>query len=156
MDEINAQMILSNNRVLVIEDEPGMQGILAELLRDAGYDPVQAATAEEGLRLAEESLPGIILLDLRLPKNDGENPSKDAGLMVCQELSKKESTRGISIIVVTCFHELGTKLSSFMAGAKRYVTKPFDINNLPKEIEAAFRQRGLGQGDAQSPLVPRD
>lgn len=138
---------LQNKLVLVIEDSVELQEVISEILTDAGYSAASALNGETGISLAEEKQPGLIILDLLLPDMDGVD--------VCHKLSVNEKTKRIPVIVLTSRQELSTKLSSFMAGAKRYVTKPFEIDKLLKEVESAFKQRALGNHEHGSPDYDR-
>jgi two-component system phosphate regulon response regulator PhoB len=138
------------NRILVIEDDPDTQEMLCDILSDAGYNPLSAPDGEQGLELAENAQPGLILLDLMLPGMDG--------LEVCRQLSSSDVTRSIPVIILTARQELPVKLSSFMAGAKRFLTKPFETDVLLSEISRTFRQASLGDSrhfDGAN-LDPRD
>ena len=137
------------NQILVIEDDPDTQDILCDILSGAGYDPMAVPDGESGLELAENTRPGLILLDLMLPGIDG--------VEVCRRLSASDVTRGIPIIILTARHELPVKLSSFMAGAKRFLTKPFETDVLLNEIHRTIRQASLGDTGYQNHTMdPRD
>jgi DNA-binding response OmpR family regulator len=123
--------------ILVIEDDKDTNDIILTILSDAGFNPTPAYDGEEGLRLAELNQPDVIILDLMLPKING--------LEVCRILNTNEKTRSIPIIILTAKRELSTKLSSFVAGAKRFLTKPFEGQDLINEIQRTIRQRELSQ-----------
>jgi DNA-binding response OmpR family regulator len=146
MNEMTNEM----NRILVIEDDPDAQEMLSDILGQAGYDPVVAVDGEQGLEMAESMPPGLILLDLMLPGIDG--------VEVCRRLSGNDATRGIPVIVLTCRNELPVKLTSFMAGAKRFLTKPCEPDVLLNEINRTFRQASYGDSHSVTgpPLDPRD
>lgn len=152
MEENNKKDVLSNSyQILVIEDEQDMQELLREILATAGFSTVVAGDGRQGIELAKNVRPCLILLDLMLP--DG----KDAGIEVCRELSKNKDTVSIPVVVVTARQELGAKLSSFMAGAKRYVTKPFEVDTLLREVKSALRQAyGELPPENGTRLDPRD
>jgi DNA-binding response OmpR family regulator len=122
------------NRILVIEDDHDLQDVYRDILSNAGYGALCAFDGESGLDMAENEKPDLILLDL------GFLPGAMKGIDVCRELARREETRGIPVIIVTVSNELPTKLSAFMAGARRYVTKPFEVENLLAEISRTFRQ----------------
>lgn len=122
-------------RILVVEDDKDTNDLVSIILRDEGFVPIPAYDGEEGLATAEREMPDVIILDLMLPKMDG--------LEVCRSLADNEKTRSIPIIILTAKRELSTKLSSFVAGAKRFVTKPFDQHELISEVHRTIRQRRI-------------
>ena len=113
---------------------------------------MSALDGEQGLELAQNSQPGLILLDLMLPGIDG--------VEVCRRLSSNDATRSIPVIVLTARNELPVKLSSFMAGAKRFLTKPFESDTLLNEISRTFRQAHISSEhhglNGHPGLDPRD
>lgn len=121
--------------ILIVEDDLDTNELVSMILTDAGYRPICAFDGEEGLEMARKELPDVIVLDLMLPKLDG--------LEVCRQLMDNESTRSIPVIILTAKRELSTKLSSFVAGAKRFITKPFDAPELIGEIKRTLRQREI-------------
>jgi DNA-binding response OmpR family regulator len=121
--------------VLVIEDDRDMNDMVSLILRDAGYEPLSAFDGEEGLEIAGRNNPDAIILDLMLPKMNG--------VEVCRKLMENESTRSIPVIALTAKNELTSKLSMFVAGAKRYITKPFEQSHLLNEIKRALKQRDI-------------
>lgn len=129
--------------ILVIEDDKDTNDIIITILTDAGFNSSSAYDGEEGLRMAELNQPDVIILDLMLPKING--------LEVCRILNSNEKTRSIPIIILTAKRELSTKLSSFVAGAKRFLTKPFEGQDLINEIQRTIRQREISKNTDISP-----
>lgn len=123
--------------ILVIEGDKDTNDMLVSILGDAGYSTTPALNGEEGLKKAEADNPDVILLDLMLPQI--------SGLEVCRLLSANEKTRNIPIIILTAKRELSTKLSSFVAGAKRFITKPFESQDLLNEIQRTIRQKEISE-----------
>lgn len=133
--------------ILVVEDDADMNELLKLILEQNGYRCLTAFNGEEAIRLARDGKPGLILLDIMLPDQDGVD--------VCRRLARNEETRKIPVIMVTVRHELSAKLSSYIAGARRFITKPFQPENLLHEVAATFRQSGYS--DASTSLFdPRD
>lgn len=133
--------------VLVVEDDVDMNELLCSILTENGYFPISAYNAEEAFRLARKKRPGLILLDIMLPDQDGVD--------VCRSLVRLEETRGIPIIMVTVRHELSAKLSSYIAGARRFITKPFQVEELLHEVELTLRQAGF-PSSPDTVIDPRD
>ena len=120
-------------RILVCDDEPQILRALKVILRDAGFEPVQAATAEEALDIAAVRPPDAAIVDLVLPDGDG--------VEVCRTI------RGWSqmpIIVLSAVGEEDAKVRALEAGADDYVTKPFGARELVARLNAALRRVGEG------------
>jgi two-component system, OmpR family, alkaline phosphatase synthesis response regulator PhoP len=102
-------------KILIIEDEPDIAGILEYLLRDEGYDVVVAYSGEEGLNLIAKSAYHLIVMDLSLPGIDG--------LTVCNRI--KQSSK-IPIIILSARDKDSDVISGLEIGAEDYITKPFN------------------------------
>ena len=118
-------------RILVVDDEPAVTDLLAYNLRKAHYEVLIAADGREALRLARESRPDLILLDLMIPEVDG--------LDVCRELRK---TSAVPIIMITARGEEIDRVVGLELGADDYVTKPFSVRELMARIKAVLRRAG--------------
>ncbi|MBN2117563.1 MAG: response regulator transcription factor [Anaerolineales bacterium] len=124
-------------RILVVDDEPAVTDLLAYNLRKAHYDVLTAADGRTALRLAGESKPDLILLDLMIPEVDG--------LDVCRELRKSS---GVPIIMITARGEEVDRVVGLEIGADDYVTKPFSVRELMARIKAVLRRARNGGTDA--------
>ncbi len=124
-------------QVLVVEDDMDMQDLISAVLNENGFTPHSSYDGNEVIRVAEKIRPDLILLDIMLPNRDG--------IDVCRELSRNRATANIPIIMITAKRDLSDKLSSYIAGAKRYVTKPFEVDELLNEIRLTLRQRSISQ-----------
>ena len=111
-------------RVLLIEDDPWVQSVLAELLRDEGYAVSRAVTGGEGLRLAEQSRPAVILLDLQLPDKPG--------IQMLRTLKDRAGTREIPVLVVSAHPELLHHCQDCADGVH---SKPFDVTALLDNVQ---------------------
>lgn len=119
-------------RVLLIEDDPRLQGTLVSNLRDAGYAVDVSADGIEGLYLGEEFPVDLAIIDLGLPQL--------SGLEVIRKLRKRG--RGFPILVLTARSEWQDKVAGLEAGADDYVTKPFHMEELMARINALMRRAG--------------
>jgi len=130
-------------RILIIEDDKDTNDMISAILTDAGFVAISSLDGEDGLLKAEQESPDVIILDLMLPHING--------LDVCRQLNSNEKTRSIPVIILTAKRELSTKLSSFVAGAKRFLTKPFEAQDLINEIRRAIRQKEIAKsmGDSE-------
>jgi DNA-binding response OmpR family regulator len=127
-------------RVLVVEDEKRLAENVARALREsAGYAVDIASDGEEGLYLAESSAYDLMVLDLMLPKLDGQN--------LLTQYRKKG--HGTPVLVLTARDEKENVVRLLNAGADDYVSKPFDLGEFLARAKALVR-RGKGQ---RSPVL---
>ena len=120
-------------KILIIEDEPDIQELLAAYLRDAGYEIVIAGDGVEALAQFQQGAFDMILLDLMLPKIDGFG--------VC-ELIRRESS--VPILMLTALDGEQEQLRGFQMEIDDYVTKPFSMPILLQKIRAIFRRTAGG------------
>jgi two-component system KDP operon response regulator KdpE len=123
-------------RVLVVDDERQILRALKVILRDAGYDVIEAVTVEEALDRAAVHSPDAAILDLVLP--DG------SGVDLCRRL-REWST--MPILVLSAVGEEEAKVQALEAGADDYVTKPFGPRELVARLGAALRRVGDAPGE---------
>lgn len=116
-------------RVLVIDDEPSICWAFETLFASQGHQVLSASSAEEGLKLAEQSPPDLVLLDVRLP---GES-----GLDMLPKL--KQQIGRCPVIVMTAFGDLETAVAAVKRGATDYLTKPFELERVKQVCDAALR-----------------
>ncbi|MDD2833036.1 MAG: phosphate regulon transcriptional regulator PhoB [Methylotenera sp.] len=119
--------------ILVIEDEPAIQELLALNIVQAGHHAIRALSAEIALSLMRETVPDLILLDWMLP---GMN-----GLELARKLKSDALTKSIPIIMLTARGEEYDKVRGLEVGADDYVTKPFSPRELNARIKAVLRRR---------------
>ena len=122
-----------NSIVLVVEDEPAIQELVAVNLEHAGHQVWRASSAEEGDALVRDALPDVILLDWMLPGM--------SGLAYARRLRGAERTRRIPIIMLTARAEERDKIEGLESGADDYLTKPFSPKELLARIKAVLRRR---------------
>jgi two-component system phosphate regulon response regulator PhoB len=120
-------------RVLVIEDEADLREVLEYNLTKEGHRVTLVATGAEGLRVAREQQPELILLDLMLPDATGTS--------VCKTLKKDPATREIRVIMVTAKGEEIDRVVGFELGADDYVVKPFSVRELLLRVGAVLRRK---------------
>jgi len=113
--------------VLVIEDNPLNMELVVDLLEVNGCRVLQAATAEEGLNLARECSPDLVLMDLSLPGMDG--------LAATRVLKRDPETRKLTIIALTAHAMRGDQNNALSAGCDGYLSKPIDIKTFASRIE---------------------
>ena len=119
--------------VLVVEDEPQIQELVAVNLEHAGHKVVRAATAEEAEAVIRAALPDVLVLDWMLPG--------DSGVALARRLRANERTRDLPILMLTARAMEQDKISGLEAGADDYLTKPFSPRELAARIKAVLRRR---------------
>ena len=119
-----------NSRILLIEDEPGLQVTLRDLLVGQGYDVAIAGDGETGMRSAEAGGFDLILLDIMLPKKNG--------FEVCRDLRRQ----GIDTptLILTARNLVEDRVAGLKLGADDYLAKPFEPAELLARVEALLRR----------------
>lgn len=121
--------------VLVIEDEDAQAQILQYNLEAAGYIVKVAPTADEGLLLAAEYLPDLVVLDWMLPDM--------SGIEVCRQIKSKPPTKNIPVIMLTARGTEDDKVRGLEVGADDYMVKPHSTKELIARIKANLRKTGI-------------
>ena len=119
--------------ILVIEDEPAIQELIAVNLAHAGHRVQPAFTAAEAEASIREALPDLILLDWMLPDL--------AGTAIARKLRADTRSKNIPIIMLTARAQESDKVEGLEAGADDYITKPFSPKELLARIKAVLRRR---------------
>ena len=120
-------------RVLVVEDEPTVSEVVERYLRREGYEVAVAADGSEGLRLAREWAPELVVLDLKLPRMDG--------LEVCRQLRRDSQ---VPIIMLTARSEETDRVVGLELGADDYMVKPFSPRELVARVKSVLRRVSFG------------
>ena len=119
-------------RVLVIEDNPLNLELVKDLLEASGWEVRQARTAEEGLRVAQNTLPDVILMDLSLPGMDG--------LAATRALRANPAIRHLPVIALTAHAMQGDRERCLAAGMDDYLTKPIQAGELDRVLQRYLHQ----------------
>ena len=122
--------MITDQTILIIEDEESILDILAYSLRKEGYRVHGAATGQEGLRLFEGIGPDIVILDLMLPDMTGFD--------ICKQLT---ATSTVPILMLTARDDIVDKVLGLELGADDYMTKPFDVREVAARIKALLRRQ---------------
>lgn len=118
--------------VLIVDDDAAMADVLSTRLARQGFRTLTAHRGQDGLTLAKEKRPDLILLDLRLPDRDGFD--------VCAELDESVETTGIPIIILSGMARPDVIRKSRAAGCRYYVRKPYDPDALLLLIQQALSE----------------
>ena len=114
-------------KILLIDDDPTLVHLLSEFLKNESFEICSAQNGSDGLRLAYDQQPDLILLDVMLPRMDGWE--------VCARLREMS---GVPIIMLTAKTTETDKLRGFRLGVDDYVTKPFSFAELVARIQAVL------------------
>lgn len=119
--------------ILIVEDEPAIQELLAVNLRHNGFLVVRAGSAEEAESAIRATLPDLLVLDWMLPGQ--------SGVALAKRLRADDRTRELPIIMLTARVHEEDKILGLEAGADDYVTKPFSPKELVARVRAVLRRR---------------
>jgi DNA-binding response OmpR family regulator len=128
--------------VLLVEDDPDIRSLVAEHLIKIGFDVCVAADGERAMQMIRERLPGVVCLDLNLPRISGYD--------VCEQIRADPTIKDISILITSARNSLDVRVFSLEAGADSYLTKPYGMKQLTHEIERLFELRMQNQGEAST------
>lgn len=119
--------------ILLVEDEPAIQELIAANLTRAGHTVIRAGDAETAQRIVRDALPDLVLLDWMLPGI--------SGVEFARRLRAEERTRLIPIIMLTARSEEEDRVLGLETGADDYISKPFSPRELVARIKAVLRRR---------------
>lgn len=122
----------TSQRVLVVDDEPDITGLVAYHLAKAGYRVTTAANGTEALKAARDERPDLVVLDLMLP-----GPS---GYAVLAELRRRAETKDVGVILLTARREEHDRIKGLSLGADDYLAKPFSPQELVLRVGAVLRR----------------
>lgn len=137
MEEIRKSL---HQKILVVDDNRDNRELVVKVLKNRGYDMVEAVDGEDALRKAQEERPGLILMDISLPKMDGYE--------VIRRLKSQEEYRDIPIVALTAHVMKGDKERAMNAGCIGYIPKPIDIRELPEQIRYYLKNNEEGRRNA--------
>jgi len=120
--------------ILIVEDNEKNRKLLRDVLQFKGYQTVETETAEEGIRLAQESQPALILMDIQLPGIDG--------ITALKQLRADPRTEKIPIIAVTASAMTHNRETMLAEGFDGYQTKPISLKEFLGEVERVLATRG--------------
>ena len=118
-------------RVLVVDDEPAVRGMLTVTLEMAGFEVTEAESASSALNEIADSIPDLMLIDWMMPQV--------SGLELCRRLRRNPDTAGIPLILLTAREEENAKITGLEV-ADDYITKPFSPRELVARLKAILRR----------------
>jgi two-component system KDP operon response regulator KdpE len=118
-------------KVLVVEDDSEIRGLLMSMLAVEGFEVRTAVTVREAQALLQHDAPDLVILDLGLPDGDG-----------AQLLQRTHSLSSPPVVIVSARHDEAQKIALLDAGADDYLVKPFGVGELLARVRVALRHRG--------------
>jgi DNA-binding response OmpR family regulator len=119
-------------KVLVVDDDAHIRELVKMKLQSAGHEVITANDGEEGYATAVSTQPGLVLLDIAMPKM--------TGLEVCEKLRAEPSTATLPIVLITARSSESDVEKGFAVGADDYITKPFSPRELLTRLEAILER----------------
>ena len=124
---------MANERILIVEDNEKNRKLVRDTLQFKGYETVEAETGEDGVRLAKERIPALVLMDIQLPGIDG--------ITALGQLRADPATRGIPVIAVTASVMSQDRQKIMTAGFDAYQPKPISVKELLETIRRILDAR---------------
>lgn len=118
-------------RILVADDREINRLVLGEILRRQGYEIIEAENGAEARKLAVDTAPDLILLDIMMPGEEGTQ--------TCRLLKENPATADIPVIIVSALSDVTKKIESFDVGAVDYITKPFHAVEIAARVRLHLR-----------------
>jgi DNA-binding response OmpR family regulator len=137
---VNIVAQLKAVKVLIVEDEPDIMDLVKDILNSEtqpqprlfDYDFLEARDGEKALQIARDSQPGLILLDVKIPKLNGYE--------VCRQLKSAQKTSRIPVLMITAKSQKREMVEGFKAGANDYLVKPFEPSSLREKVQHFLQQ----------------
>ena len=125
---------MAGELILIIEDNEKNRKLARDVLQVKGYQTIESETAEEGLKLAAEKSPALILMDILLPGMDG--------ITAMKQLKAEPKTKSIPIIAITASAMTNNRQAMLTEGFDGYQTKPISLKEFFGEVERVLAARG--------------
>jgi two-component system, cell cycle response regulator DivK len=124
---------MTRRRILVVEDNERNLKLVRDVLQFAGYDVILARSGEQGVALARERAPDLVLMDLQLPTMDGTE--------ALRILRDDPLTREIPVIAVTAFAMKDDRERALRAGFDSYLEKPISVRTFPEQVRGFLHRK---------------
>jgi len=140
-----SQSSIPNSEILIIDDVYENLAVLDRLLTLSGYQVRMARDGAAGLRAASAQPPDLILLDVRLPREDG--------FAICAQMKADPVLRDIPVLFISAIHDATSKLRAFDVGGVDYVTKPFQAQEVLARVQTHLKLTRLRQQEMRLLLM---
>lgn len=115
------------SKILIVDDDAKTRKLLRAMLQNSGYEIIEAENGEQGIKLAKENIPDLILMDIEMPVMDGMSAFK--------VIRADESTKNIPVIALTSYAMKGDKEKFLAEGFDNYISKPIDVKEFLKIVK---------------------
>jgi len=122
-----------SKKILVVDDNQDSRELVVKVLKNKGYEMVEAVDGEEAVERAVTHRPDLILLDISIPKLNGYE--------VARILKGKEEFKDIPIVALTAHAMKGDRAKALEAGCEGYISKPINVRELPAQIKSFLKGR---------------
>ncbi len=120
-------------KILVVDDNQDSRELVVKVLKNKGYEMIEAVDGEEAVEKAVAEMPDLILLDISIPKLNGYE--------VARILKGKEEFKGIPIVALTAHAMKGDRMKALEAGCEGYISKPINVRELPAQVKSFLKGR---------------
>lgn len=121
-------------KILIAEDERDIRDLIAFTLRFAGHEVITTSNGEEALNMALQTVPDLILLDVRMPRMTGYE--------ACRQIKTNERTNNIPVVFLSAKGQESEVQTGLAAGATEYILKPFSPDDLTERVKVILRKEG--------------
>jgi CheY-like chemotaxis protein len=128
---------MQSAKILIVEDKELNMELATDILELAGYTVLQSTTAEQGIDVARQQKPDLIVMDVGLPGMDG--------LTATQVLKQDPSTRDIPVLILTAHAMKGDEEKCRQAGCDGFMAKPINTQKLPEMVASLVKSRNAGR-----------
>ncbi len=115
-------------KILIVDDNEKNRKLVRFVLRNSGYETLEAEDGEQGIKLAKETVPDLILMDIQMPVIDG--------IEAFRILRSEPATKDIPVIALTSYAMSGDRDKLLRAGFKGYISKPINVNEFVSTIKS--------------------
>lgn len=136
---------MPSKKILIVEDDRSLAGVLEYNFTNAGYDVFCAHDGLDGINQARAHSPDLIVLDVMIPLVDG--------VETCRRLRSEDATRDTPILMLTAKGEESDHLTGFSAGADDYVVKPFSVRVLMERVKSLLRRHSRAHGPGSDVVI---
>ncbi|WP_234567959.1 response regulator transcription factor [Rhodohalobacter sp. 614A] len=123
---------MSKQTILVVDDEQDLLDLIEYNLRQEGFNVLKAENGKDGIQMAKENMPDLVLLDIMMPQMDG--------IEVCDRMREDSTLTHIPIIFLTARSDEKTEIEGLNKGADDFITKPISTSKLISRIKAVLRR----------------
>lgn len=131
--------------IYCVEDDDGIRELISCALKSGGFDVKSFPSAKDFYREISKKTPSLVLLDVMLPDEDG--------FMILNHLKSDQTTKDISVIMLTAKDSELDKVQGLEAGADDYITKPFGVMELLSRIKAVLRRSAKDEDIGKTPVI---